>query len=294
MSDAANPNVPLRDGNGITWDELFPPETASSPAATTQAAGTPQNAQVTAVQPAAATPALPLITTKTGTVYKTVEDTIKGIEHKDTVIADMRSRMILATGIDPLTGQPAQQQVAQQPAQKNYISDKKAFYDDLVSAASKNDAEGVWNAQAKLVYDALAPMAPVLNNLAKEQAVSALTAEIKDFREFYSSDNYKQALADTPELANAIAYAENDLSQQGRLSGLYKVAYRISQGLRLPEILKQQAPLAASQPIRQTTAAQTLTPTSANESAPNLYTKEGRKTIQNRFEAQGFADMPLV
>lgn len=298
MSDPANPNVPLRDGNAITWDELFPPESnaqTASPAATTPAVVTPQNAQAPAAQQAVTAPAAPVIQTKTGTVYKTVEDAIKGIEHKDTVIADMRSRMILATGIDPLTGQPAQQTASQQqPAQKNYMQDKKGFYDDLVTAAQKNDAEGVWNAQAKLVFDALAPIAPVLSDFAKEKAVSTVSSEIKDFREFYSSDNYKQALNETPELANAIAIAENNLQEQHRLAGLYKVAYRISQGLRLPEILRSQQPAPASQPVRQTTAAQTLTPTTANEAQPNLYTKEGRKALQSRFEASGFADMPLV
>jgi hypothetical protein len=294
----ANPNVPLKDGNAITWDELFPPDAApaapASQTATTPAQGTQPAVQVPAVQQPATTPATPVISTKTGTVYKTVEDAIKGIEHKDTVIADMRSRMILATGIDPLTGQPAQQAAAPQPQRANYMQDKQRFYNDLVTAAQKNDAEGVWNAQAQLVFDAMAPLTPVLTKIAKQDAVESVSAEIQDFKEFFHSANYKQALSETPELGDAIAAAESDLSHQHRLPGLYKVAYRISQGLRLPEILKAQQVSTPSQPVRQTTAASTLTPATQTNVQPGLYTKEGRKELQARFEASGGADLPLA
>lgn len=295
MSDPAASNVTPKDGNAITWDELFPPDSGASPAATTQAAGTPQNAQAPVTQATVTTPAAPVIQTKTGTVYKTVEDAIKGIEVKDASIGDMRSKLIVLTGIDPLTGRSvsADAQAVSQPQTKNYMQDKKGFYEDLVTAAQKNDAEGVWNAQAKLVFDALAPMTGTFLELGKEKAVNTVSAEIKDFREFYGSDNYKQALEETPELANAIAFAENNLSEQPRLAGLLKVAYRISQGLRVPEIVKANQQQ-SSQPVRQTTTGQTLPPATQNEAAPSLLTKEGRKAIQSRFEAQGFADMPLV
>jgi hypothetical protein len=288
---AASASVPLKDGGAVTWEELFPTESGAQSATTQGTQQTPAAAQP--VQPVVTEPAAPVIQTKTGTVYKTVDDAIKGIEHKDTVIADMRTRMILATGIDPLTGQPAQQFQAQQPA--NYMQDRQRFYNDLATAASKNDADGVWNAQTKLIYDALQPLAPVLGNLAKQQAIDSLSSEIKDIREFVSSDNYKTALEETPDLKAAIEAAEGDHRHYGRLPGLYKVAYRVSQGIRLPEILKSQPATAASQPVRPTTAAQTLTPTTQTPNVhPSMMTKEGRAELRARLEARGVADSPLV
>lgn len=287
-------NIPLHTGGEISWDELFPAgDTPVAQGATTPQGGTPAPAApVPPPQPAAAAPAAPVITTKTGTVYKTVDEAIKGIEHKDTVIADMRSRMILATGIDPLTGQPAlPQSTVQQP--KNYLQDDgTAFYTDLVAAANKNDAKGVFNAQTKLIFDALAPLAPVMNSFAKQQAVQQLSAELPDAKEFIGSENYTKALDETPELKQAIAAAESDFQHHSRLPGLYKVAYRISQGLRLPEILKAQ-PQQPSQPVRQTTAASTLTPTDSHSAQPSMRTKEGRAALRAQLEAKGVADMPL-
>lgn len=290
---AASANVNV-GSSSLTWDELFPAGVdPAAQGATTPQGGTQPQSQAPATQTPATASASPVIQTKTGTVYKTIDDATKGIEHKDTVIADMRQRYILATGIDPLTGQPAMQGVGvHQPT--NYMQDKKRFFDDLSSAASKNDVDGVWNAQTKLIFDALAPLAPVMGNLAKQQAVEQLSSEIPDVREFMASDNYKKALTETPDLQAAIASAESNYEHYGRLPGLYKVAYRVSQGLRLPEILRSQAPASASQPVRQTTAASTLTPTTQTGFAPSLYTKEGRKALQAQLEAKGVADAPLV
>jgi hypothetical protein len=287
---AASASVPVKDGGAVSWEELFP----ESQAATTPEGQQTQQVQAQPVQTAVTVPATPVIQTKTGTVYKTVEDAIRGIEHKDTVIADMRTRMILATGIDPLTGQPALPSGGvQQPA--NYMQDRKRFVDDLKTAAAKDDTDGIWNAQTKLIFDALQPLTPVMANLAKQQAVEQLAPEIKDIREFIGSDNYKQALTETPDLKAAIEAAENDYQHFNRLPGLYKVAYRVSQGIRLPEILKAQPQAPASQPVRPTTASQTLTPTTPEVAAhPSLMTRDGRKALRAQLEAKGVADMPLV
>ena len=286
---AASASVPVKDGGAVSWDELFP----SDQGATTPTEGHTQQVQAPAVQQQATVSATPVIQTKTGTVYKTVEDAVKGIEHKDTVIADMRQRMILATGIDPLTGQPASFAGVQQPA--NYIQDRKRFVDDLKSAAAKDDTDGIWNAQTKLIFDALQPLTPALSSLAKQQAVEQLSPEIKDIREFIGSDNYKQALSETPDLKAAIEAAEGDYQHFNRLPGLYKVAYRVSQGIRLPEILKAQPQQQASQPVRSTTASQTLTPTTPEVAAhPSLMSRDGRKALRAQLEAKGVADMPLV
>jgi hypothetical protein len=297
MSDsaAAATHIPLHTGGEISWDELFPPEQGTQVATTQQGTQTQQTqAQGTqTTDAAAATPVQEFLKTKTGTVYKTADDAIRGVEHKDTVIADLRQRMILATGIDPLTQQPVLQQ--QNVGPRSYMQDPsgKSFYNDLVAAAQKNDAQGVYNAQTKLVYDALAPLAPVLGQLARNQAVESLQGEIADIREFVSGTNYQKALDETPSLKAAIQQAELDSQHYGRLPELYKVAYRVSQGMRLPEILKAQPAAPASQTVRPTATQTTLPPSDQQGVRPDMRTSAGRKEIQRQMEARGIADQPL-
>lgn len=287
-------NAVYRDGGALTWDELFPPEPgapAGSQGATTPQGGTQPTTPAPATTPAQANAAFEL-KTKTGTVYKSIEDAQKGIEHKDTLIEQLRQREILRTGIDPVTGQQVQLQPASQNV--NYMQDRKRYVDDLTQAAQKNDSDAIWQAQTKLVSDMLAPLAPVMSNFAKQQAIETLSGEIKDIREFIGGEDYQKALEDTPDLRDAINRAENDYQHHQRLSGLYKVAYRVSQGIRLPEILKAQ-PAQAVQPIRTTTAPSTLPPPTQSAVQPALHgSRDQRKELIARFEAQGAADRPLV
>jgi hypothetical protein len=294
---AGSSAVHLKDGGPITWDELFPDHEApvsGTQVATTTAGGTQPSATDAAAQTAAANAAAFQLTTKTGTVYKSAEEAIKGIEHKDALIEQLRSRYILERGIDPITGQ--QVQLQQTVQQSNYMSDQKRYVDDLTAAAAKGDYQGIHNAQTKLIFDALAPLAPVMSNLAKQQAIDTVSLELKDFREFYGSDNYKAALNESPDLKDAIQRSEQDIQHNQRLSGLYKVAYRVSQGLRLPDLLKAQPANAATATVRQTTAPSTLAPAQASTEAPSaqMQTKEGRKALIDKFEAQGWGDKPLV
>lgn len=277
---AASANVPVKDGGAVSWEELFPSEAPAG----TQAATTP------AVTPNPSPAAQFELKTKTGSVYKSMEAATKGIEEKDTLIEQFRQRYILERGIDPITNQPVQ--LASQP--RNYMSDPSSYVNDLTAAANKSDSQAIWAAQTKLIFDALAPFAPVMSNLAKQQAVETLSNEIKDFREFIGSENYTQALNDTPDLKDAIQRAEQDYQHHQRLPGLYKVAYRVSQGLRLPEILKSQ-PQSAAQPVRQTTAPTTLQPPTQTTAHASLHGgKEARSALIAKFEAQGMADQPLV
>lgn len=293
---AAQPaSVPYRDGGPLSWDELFPTEAQPAPGsqgATTPQGGQPTQAQV-AAQTAAANAAAFELKTKTGTVYKSAEDAIKGIEHKDALIEQLRQRYILERGIDPVTNQPVHLQTSQsQPA--NYMQDRKRYVDDLTQAAQKNDSEAIWNAQTKLIFDALAPLAPVMSKLAEQQAIETLSGEIKDIREFIGSEDYKRALEDAPGLSDAINRAKGDIQFNQQLSGLYKVAYRVSQGIRLPEILKAQ-PNQAAQPVRTTTAPATLAPATQTSVQASLHGgKASRDALIAQYEAQGVADRPLV
>ena len=289
-------NAVYRDGGALTWDELFPPgaETPGSQGATTPQGGNQPTQTPAATQTAAQTNAAAFeLKTKTGTVYKSAEDAIKGIEHKDALIEQLRQRYILERGIDPVTGQQVQLQSTAQTV--NYMQDRKRYVEDLTQAAQKNDSDAIWQAQTKLVSDMLAPLAPVMSSFAKQQAIETLSGEIKDIREFVGGDDYKKALEDTPDLRDAIARAENDYQHHQRLSGLYKVAYRVSQGIRLPEILRAQPQQANAQPVRTTTATQTLPPPQQSSTQAALHgTREQRKELIARFEAQGAADRPLV
>ena len=288
--------IPVRDGGPITWDELFPPEPgapAGSQGATTPQGGNQAPPTPAASQTAATNAAAFELKTKTGTVYKSIEDAQKGIEHKDALIEQLRQRYILERGIDPVTGQQVQLQPTSQNV--NYMQDRKRYVDDLTQAAQKNDSDAIWQAQTKLVSDMLAPLAPVMSSFAKQQAIETLSGEIKDIREFVGSDDYNKALADTPDLRDAISRAENDYQHHQRLSGLYKVAYRVSQGIRLPEILKAQPASPAAQPVRTTTAPATLPPPQQQTAQASLHGgKAARQALIQQMEAQGIADRPLV
>lgn len=296
MSD---PNAVAVPHNGeSSWDDFFPPD--AQPAAGSQQTDNGSKGDQPSSAPAAAQPAAPApssipaafeLRTKTGTVYKSLEETAKGIEHKDALIEQFIQREILRTGVHPITGQPVQLTSVQQP--QSYMQDPKRYYQDLVSAAQKSDPDAVWKTQTQLIFDALAPYAPVMANLAKQQAIDTLSAEIKDFREFYNGEDYKKALAETPDLKDAIERAEVDNAHHQRLPGLYKVAYRVSQGLRLPEILKAQPQAAPAAQVRGTTAPATLTPAQPGVQ-PALYgNKAGRQALIAQMEASGVADSIL-
>jgi hypothetical protein len=283
--------APVHDGNPISWDELFPPDSSGAQQADNSQKGDQQPPAVQApAQPVAPVPAAFELRTKTGSVYKSQEDAIKGIEHKDALIEQLRHRYILERGVDPLTGQPVQLAPVQQTA--NYMTDPKRYYTDLVSAAQKNDPDAVWKAQTQLIFDALQPLAPVMANLAKQQAVESLSSSIKDIREFLGSENYSSALKEVPDLKDAIERAEQDYTLHAKLPGLYKVAYQVSQGLRLPEILKSQ-PTTTTQPVRPTTAPTTLPPPQSG-AQPNLTGNEARKALISQMEASGVADSVLL
>jgi len=76
-----------------------------------------------------------------------------------------------------------------------------------------------------------------------------------------------------------------------QLPGLYQLAYWSSQGQRLPDLLKA-AQQPQSNPTPQTRPlATTQTPVPPNPGGrPDITTREGRKALQDQFEAQGGRD----
>lgn len=282
-------------GGDLNWDELFPPE-QGVPAPTTVQQGTQE--APTAPAPEGQPPAQPTATPPTqdfflrtkSTVYKTAEDAAQGVEHKDAIIEQLRQRYILERGVDPITNQPVQR-APEQPV--SYTQDRNRYFRDLVEAAQKNDPERYFEAQQKLVLDILAPYAPSMSQLARNQALESVAAEIKDFREFSGGEGYKKVLEETPVLRQAIEQAEQNPAYQGQLTELYRLAYWTAQGRRLPELLKaQQQPSQPAAAVRPTAQPSSIPPSSTpSGSAPDMSTSEGRKAIMKDMESRGIDKM---
>lgn len=280
----APPSAPVTPVEDLNWAELFPTDPGARVPALPASATPPATPPPT--QPVAPPPVVTseFLKTTTGTVYKSADEAIKGIEHKDTLIEQLRQRYIFERGIDPITNQPVQS-TPQAPVP--YTQDPNRYFKDLVGAVQKNDSTAYLNTQQQLILDTLGPIAPLITSMAKAQAADSVTVELKDFREFSATDNYRKVMDELPDLKQAIALAESDYRFHNRLPELYKIAYWTAQGRRMPELLRAQPPAAPTQPARPTTSPSTLTPPSAPATQPDMSTAEGRKAIIAAAEARG-------
>ena len=288
-------------GGDMNFDDLFPstegnvlPPTTAEPGTTSKPAPAPQ-------EPVAPTPPLTPedFYLKAGeTVYKSKEDAERGIQFKDSVIEQLRQRYIFEHGVDPLTNRPvdipgtygARPQEGQPQVPANYLQNAQAYFDDLVNAVQQQDHNAYLQAQAKLVFDILEPLAPVISEITKERAVQNVGKEIKDFGDFVGSESYNSVLQEQPALKEAIQLAESNYQMFSQLPGLYKLAYWASQGRRLPELLKaaQQPPATPPPPARPLTRPATAAPP-VPTAAPDIRTPEGRKALIAQLEASGVA-----
>jgi hypothetical protein len=295
MADVSNPqDFSLADapGGDLSFDDLFPADGDNTVLATPVAEppATPPAPEPPQAPPAAAQ--FHPIRTPTGSVYESEEDLIRGISHKDETIERLRQRHIASTGIDPLTERPVTRE-PQTPVPANYAAEPEKFYDDLVSAVNKGDRRQYASIYQKFFNDMAAPLIPVLATNARSQALDAVSAEIKDYREFARSNAYSEVLEKEPLLKAAISNAETNLGLSQELPGLYRLAYWAAQGRKAPEIVRtaavNTAPPSNPPPARPTTTPSTMTPP-ALASAPDLRTPEGRKAIMERFNAAGGMD----
>lgn len=277
-----------------TFDSLFPsdgtpPASPSAPSAQPngQTPGT-QQPPVTPTTPVSAQPNAPFLK-GTKSIYNTPEAAIQGIDQKDALIEQLRQRYALTTGIDPITGQPVVAQSQQQPT--SYQQNRSKYLDDLYEAAKKGGPDAYVDVQTKFMMDTFAPVMPLLQRAAREQAIEEVSKEIKEVGGFVGTPIYQKTLEGNPELRDAIALAESDLRWHSRLPGLYKIAYLTGQGLQLPDILKSQA---ASQQQTQNPPVQsrpTLQPSTQapprSIPQPTLRTLDGIKAIIADAEARG-------
>lgn len=292
IPNPASGEVDLSDAptGDLTLDALFPPEPSDTPTTATPAA--PADPAAMTPAPATQAPAQtvdePFI--KSGNiVYKTREAAIEGISKKDALIEQMRTRYVLATGIDPITGQPVGTSSA--TPNRNYTQDSDAYVKDFYSALNSGKSSNVRDVQAKFVMDMLEPFAPLLQQTARESALKQFESEVPSGRQFIGSAEYNEALAAEPDLKDAIALSESDPKFASRLPGYYRLAYRVSQGIRLPEIIKAQTAPKPNTPAPVRTSTPATTPALTEPAtAPNLSTKEGRKAIIEQFESSQLAN----
>jgi hypothetical protein len=234
----------------------------------------------------------PVIKTKTGTVYKTMDDAVQGIEHKDTLIAQLREQVRQQTGTDPLAARkPAP--TTQPTGPKSYIEDQEQYFEDIADAVSKKDTKAYMATQQKLIWDSLGPLAPTITSLAKANAERVVVQEVPDFKDFLNSEQFSQLGQTSPLLAEAIRTAEMNPQAANQLPELYKVAYYSSQGRRVPELLQSARAEAPPIPPRPTVHSTSLTPppnSGAPQVQPGMDTKDGRQALIKQMEDRGIGN----
>ncbi len=267
-------------GDGFSLDDLFPVDPAS------QAPSQPQTPAVAEPQlpapPAVTPPSGPFIQTQTGTVYRTPEDAVKGIEEKDRIIAQFRQQVMQLQGIDPI----------KQPITSPNANPNEATFKKLVAAAEKGDANEYMNTIAQFQDQRLSQYAPLLAEVARERAVRSLEPAVPAIRQFLSSPTYQETLQAFPRLAQAIQASEADPNMADQLGELYQIAATAAQGRRVPELVRTAAtqPVAQTLNPRPTLQPSTPTPQVVTNVQPDLSTAAGRKAIIERFESAGGRD----
>jgi len=290
------------DGENIINSNTIPTELTTAPAEPA-----PQTVQTSTPEPVWRE-----LKTKTGTVYKTYEDTIKGIETKDTTIEQLRSMIAAVTGEDPLSKagiKPGVTNAPQKPV--SYLQDDVRFAQDLTQAADMGQKTGDWkayrNTMGQFVYEvvqsAVGPYMPVVQNVGKQQALESVSKEVPDFRNFYGSQDYQKVLEQRPKLAGYIKTLEGNPTMQEDLAEQYRDVWNEHQVHKLAELASKPTPQTPN-PTPRTPLQSRSTPDFKQEpndgmrrtqpqSKPTLATKEGRKLLIEEMERKGLADIPF-
>lgn len=243
--------------------------------------------------------------TSTGTVYKTAEDAVKGIEAKDQLINQLRSMVAAVTGEDPLSKAGVKPGKTTSQVAKSYLQESRKFAEDLTKAAELGQRDDNWdpyrNTLGQFVYEivqsAVGPYMPVVQNVGKQQALESVSKEVPEFRKFYGSEEYLKVLEERPKLASYIQNLEGNPTMQEDLAEVYRMTWDHSQVRKLPELVKQhQEPPKPTPRMPQQVVSRpslnvpdqgrTITP-----SKPSLSTPEGRRAIIEEAERRGLADV---
>jgi len=284
-------------GVDLSFDQLFPADLGAQPTTADNSGATSEPIQLEPQAPAPVEPVAPsaedFYLRAGDSVYKSKEDAERGIQTKDSLIQELRLKEIARTGVDPLTNKPVNLGPQQsQPAIPDYTQDQGRYFNDLVAAVDKNDPKAYYDAQAKLIQDILAPIAPTMQEMARERAINSASTGIQGLGDFIKTPEYQSTLDKVPALKGAIQAAEGDMRMYNQLPGLYQLAYWSSQGQRLPDLLKA-AQTQSTNPAPQTrplTTTQTSVPPTS-QARPDITTREGRKAIQDQMEQRGIRDI---
>jgi len=248
--------------------------------------------------------------TSTGTVYKTAEDAVKGIETKDRTIEQLRSMIAAVTGEDPLSKsgiKPGSTTAPQKPV--SYLQDRRRFAQDLTKAAELGQKEDQWdpygNVLGQYVYEivqsAVGPYIPVVQKVGKQEALEAVAKDAPEFRNFYGSQEYQKVLEQRPKLAGYIRTLEGNATMQEDLAEQYRDVWNEFQVHKLTELASKPVP-APQNPTPRTPLQSRSTPDFKQEpndgmrrnqtqSKPTLATKEGRRLLIEELEKRGLADV---
>lgn len=271
----------------------------------------PADQTTASAEPAAAPKATPEpskfeLKTSTGTLYKSLDDAVKGVEQKDQLINQLRSMVAAVTGEDPLSKagiKPGQTTAPQKPV--SYLQDRRRFAQDLTKAAELGQRDDSWdpygNVLGQYIYEivqsAVGPYMPVVQSVGKQQAMSAVAKDNPAFQEFYNSTEYHKVLEERPKLAGFIQFAEAQPTMQEELKELYESVWDHSQAKKLPELaLQRQQPNPTPRMPSQVVSRPSLRvpdhgQTIAHTAKPSLSTPEGRKAIIEEAERKGLADV---
>lgn len=276
------------EGADMSFDDLFGNPSEGLVVTDPNAATTPPETNGEPPKPEPQAPTFEL-KTRTGSVYKSLEEATKGIEEKDTLIETLRQEYISRTGIDPVTRRP----VIQQEQPRSYMQDPTQFTKDLRKAVEAGDDAAYAQANIKLLADMLAPIEPLVTKYAQQSAVEQVSGQIKEFQTFRGSQDFQKVMDSNATLRNAIQVAESDLRLASQLPELYSLAYYAAQGLKTPDLIaaaRAAQPPAPQPPARTPMQGSTLAP-EPSRVRPTVSTTEGRKAIIEQFERGGGLDL---
>lgn len=261
------------------WNTIFA-EHDGNPVATTQQIGDPvPEAHSATVEPQASLPEVFL--QGEHSVYKSSEEAVKGINEKDRVISELRSQLESTTGHDPLRGPPAP------TGPQSYTENAEGFIETLSRASNDGNANAYRDAHVQLMSEVLSPLAPVLSDLAKTQAVNSVSEKVQGFREFVGSDAYKNTLDASPELAEAISLAESNIGYNTKLPELYEMSFYQHRGRQAPEMVRAAAETVREAPQAPVLESSTLQAPPAPVAASNMNRQESIRAQIAAMEAGG-------
>lgn len=269
---------------------------------------TTEPAEPAKVEPAPTAQSKFELKTSTGTIYKSADEAVRGIEQKDQLIGQLRSMVAAVTGEDPLVksgAKPGQTTAPQKPI--SYLRDPKRYAEDLTKAAEYGQQTGDWTKYANItdqrtaevVTSMVGPYMGVVQTVGKQQALDEIGRANPEFKNFYGSDSYQKVLEERPKLANYIQQLEGNPTAQEDLREMYQSVWDHAQAKKVPELVKQ-----ASTPPQNPTPRMPMQPTSRPSlrvpdrsmttvptNKPSLSTPEGRRRIIEEAEAKGLADV---